>query len=507
MKTTLYTLCAAALLLASCANDPAEGIPAGTPGTNGSNLPQGTFVIDYTASTGDAQTRLAANERIQSLDYLLYEKTAGGNDFLLKKKRSIPDIGSDTQWPLTRENMTWAQREALKDTLNQSSEYKMVFVANADPEIWDNSPVLENVDEGDNFNDGRLVLPPRLFTNKDMYYMWSNHDDPLVGSRYNKDNPASMEITLERMINKVEVKLDETWSKYTEEELDAELNRIIEDYYEGLISSDPQGTLYTDVKDRLDKLAAGLSVGALYGVYGNARDEVKRFIGTPEFANGIINTDMAQFATEFKNELFNIYKTQCYWAKASTVKIEYETEAYAQAIDFTTKTVASKEKDELNYELIDNAFVYYTFGNNVSGESNTLNQVANFLFMKENESEPVLIIPGTELPINDKTGGNNYYQFACNPIGNIDDTNKKTYELPAFNIKEKYGTNNWTEDNLNIVVGSLNTFENYLNNNSGYNDPDDEGKEYVYKASKLTEIYLKFDYPDVTVSPTWEQNQ
>ena len=138
------------LLLAACTNDPSEDILSNVPG-NG-NLPQGTFVIDYTASTGDAQTRLAANERIQSLDYLLYEKTAGGSDFLLKKKRSIPDIGLGTQWPLTRENMTWEQREALKDTLNQSSEYKMVFVANAAPEIWNDSPVLENVNKGDNFN-------------------------------------------------------------------------------------------------------------------------------------------------------------------------------------------------------------------------------------------------------------------------------------------------------------------------------------------------------------------
>ena len=74
MKTTRYTLLAAALLLAaSCANDPVEDII--NPSAPGTALPGGTFVIDYTAGMEGADTRngLDANKRIQSLDYLIYQ--------------------------------------------------------------------------------------------------------------------------------------------------------------------------------------------------------------------------------------------------------------------------------------------------------------------------------------------------------------------------------------------------------------------------------------------------
>ena len=99
-------------------------------------------VVDYAVSEG-AQTKalgegLSASERISSLIYLLYDASGA-----LVKERVIPDIGSDTQWPLKRPdadgqggNMTWAQREALKDTLAAGQSFTAVFVANADPELF-----------------------------------------------------------------------------------------------------------------------------------------------------------------------------------------------------------------------------------------------------------------------------------------------------------------------------------------------------------------------------------
>lgn len=103
---------------------------------------EGMRVVDYAVSEG-AQTKalgegLSASERISSLIYLLYDASGA-----LVKERVIPDIGSDTQWPLKRPdadgqggNMTWAQREALKDTLAAGQSYTAVFVANADPELF-----------------------------------------------------------------------------------------------------------------------------------------------------------------------------------------------------------------------------------------------------------------------------------------------------------------------------------------------------------------------------------
>ena len=485
------------LLLAACTNDPTEDIVDVAPGT----LPEGTFVIDYTASTGDASTRATAAERIQSLDYLLYESTDNGTTFTLKHRRSIPDIGETTVWPLNRETMTWKQRQALKDTLNTACQYKMVFVANADKSIWSNTEVLQNVTEGNStFDEGRLVLPPRVFRENDMYYMWSNHDKPLLGSEYSKDNPAQMDILLQRMINKVEVKLDDAIP--TEEaELGTYLQNIIETYYKTLIASSPKGKLYTNIENNLTQLANDLSVGALSGVYGNARDVIKNFITSSDFINGIINQDLSTFTTTFKESILNQYKLLCYWNPISYVKIEYEQNSYAQAIDFTQKSIASNTtNDPLSYSLNNNTFIYYIFGNNESGNNNTLNHVSKFCFIKADQPTPLFTISGAQLPINKLTGGNNYYSFTCNPIENIDDTQETTYELPSFSIKEKYGNDNWTKDNLNIpAIGNISNFENYLNNNSGYKDAND----YVYQNSTLESIYLKFNYPIVTISPQW----
>ena len=211
MKTTRYTLLAAALLLAaSCANDPVEDII--NPSAPGTALPGGTFVIDYAAGMEGADTRLPANQRIQSLDYLIYQSTTKDGDYTLLKKRSIPDIGPNTPWPLTRDNMTWEQREALKDTLSTSHYYKMVFVANADDTIWNTDDIsgfhaLQNVEEGSDFNDGRLVLPPRVFKENDMYYMWTGTVTP---DEADENHTVNRQVLLRRMINKVEVKLDES---------------------------------------------------------------------------------------------------------------------------------------------------------------------------------------------------------------------------------------------------------------------------------------------------------
>ena len=90
-------------------------------------LADGQFIVDY---SGEVTTRAIKDnaekgERINSLTYLLYMQQ--DNDYVLQKRREIPGLnetGTDANgnptyesWPLTRDNMTWEQREALKDTL------------------------------------------------------------------------------------------------------------------------------------------------------------------------------------------------------------------------------------------------------------------------------------------------------------------------------------------------------------------------------------------------------
>lgn len=158
----------------------------------------GKVVVDYTLDAVEPASRADGSETdspetsssspIRSLTYLLYEKT--GTDevdnavYTLVKRREIRDITEKTQWPMTRENMTWNQREDLKDTLDRSSEYKVVFVANAAASLHDGEQVLFNASldvetpEGEEpqepllgFTDAYLKMPQAAFTDDNLFYV------------------------------------------------------------------------------------------------------------------------------------------------------------------------------------------------------------------------------------------------------------------------------------------------------------------------------------------------
>ena len=120
-------LLAGLCLCAGCENE----IPEPT----ASVVSAGKFVVDYTAAAGAATRVIHENQpkgvRINSLTYLLYSEEG-----TLEKRREIPGLDTDGEsWPLRRENMSWEQREALKDTLSQGETYHAVFVANIDSAV------------------------------------------------------------------------------------------------------------------------------------------------------------------------------------------------------------------------------------------------------------------------------------------------------------------------------------------------------------------------------------
>lgn len=120
-------LLAGLCLCAGCENE----IPEPT----ASVVSAGKFVVDYTTAAGAATRVIHENQpkgvRINSLTYLLYSEEG-----TLEKRREIPGLDTDGEsWPLRRENMSWEQREALKDTLSQGETYHAVFVANIDSAV------------------------------------------------------------------------------------------------------------------------------------------------------------------------------------------------------------------------------------------------------------------------------------------------------------------------------------------------------------------------------------
>lgn len=214
---------AASLLLAVCACGK-EDLNTTTDTGNGGTvaaLPEGTFVVDYSVSDGEIsradQDRL--NTSISSLLYLLYD-----SEGMLVKEREIPGIGTDTKWPLTRENMSWEQREALKDTLNVEMTYTAVFLANTDAELFKDASgkaeqvfFYKTVTEGadgtsetryDNLKDVYLKLPSVPFNDKNMFYI-SKHtlsakeaEGTVVNDR---ETPYNCPVTLKRLVSRMDM--------------------------------------------------------------------------------------------------------------------------------------------------------------------------------------------------------------------------------------------------------------------------------------------------------------
>ncbi len=186
-------------------------------------MPEGTFVVDYSVSDGETsrafEGNLQANERISSLLYLLYD-----SEGRLVKEREIPGIDQDTKWPLERENMSWEQREALKDTLNVEMTYTAVFLANTDAELFKDASgkaeqvfFYKTVTEGTdgtseityaNLQDVYLKLPSVPFNDKNMFYISKhtlsakNAEGTVVNDR---DTPYNCLVTLKRLVSRMDM--------------------------------------------------------------------------------------------------------------------------------------------------------------------------------------------------------------------------------------------------------------------------------------------------------------
>ena len=196
----LWMAFAALLLCTGCNEDalPDKTAPA-----------RGAVIVDYTV--GELQTRsvsheaLAANERIKSLTYLLYD-----NEGLFVKKREIPDISSmeSGDWPMKRSTMTWAQREALKDTLEQGRSYTAVFIANADKSLFADEEVLHIAETEDGeetavaLDEVYLSLPTTTaFNDHNMFYLCVKQ---ISSDGYDRDNHCDCPVTLQRIVSRTD---------------------------------------------------------------------------------------------------------------------------------------------------------------------------------------------------------------------------------------------------------------------------------------------------------------
>lgn len=188
-----------ALGLASCERDALLEEPTG-----GNTLAEGHFVVDY---SGEVTTRAIKDnatkgERINSLTYLLYQWSTdenGNGEGTLVKSREIPGLEGDKEkWPLTRENMSWEQREALKDTLNVGGEYRAVFIANIARGLWEDERYLK---DSTTYSTAYLQLPDEPFADNNMFYLATAAID---GTTATREEPVNCPIVLKRVVTRTD---------------------------------------------------------------------------------------------------------------------------------------------------------------------------------------------------------------------------------------------------------------------------------------------------------------
>ena len=188
-----------ALGLASCEREVLLEEPTG-----GNTLAEGHFVVDY---SGEVTTRAIKDnatkgERINSLTYLLYQWSTdenGNGKGTLVKSREIPGLeGSEEKWPLTRENMSWKQREALKDTLSVGGEYRAVFIANIAQDLWNGARYLK---DSTTYSTAYLQLPQEPFADNNMFYLSTAEID---GTTATREEPVNCPIVLKRVVTRTD---------------------------------------------------------------------------------------------------------------------------------------------------------------------------------------------------------------------------------------------------------------------------------------------------------------
>lgn len=397
-------------ILSACSEE-LEGVDAGT---DVPVLDTDCFVVDYTVEGNEGLSRGENPSPITSLTYLLYQ------DGELVKERQIPDISSETVWPLTRENMTWEQREALKDTLQAWGNYQVVFVANA---IYPASG--ENEDAGISYITGKdsyqtlaLQMPAQPFSADNMFYLFSSEikkeDDT------DRDHPLNCPVTLKRVVSCVELQ------RIQISEQDAYLKERVGKLYDLLIGD--QGAIATSVQKQLIALA-----NAIQTEVDKAPDQ---YPNVDKFLKSIPNLSITGDDTFRKNciqalmeddDLSSILERQIIPWKNTKVSLTFDKTATGLKIsDFTVSGGTDEAPVGYSYELgKDGTLSFIGLGVDPVDpvDPNAIPSwyklVSIALTTKERTSQTVTISVSSTSPLFMQGGKNQKLVYECDPLGEI----------------------------------------------------------------------------------------
>lgn len=398
-------------ILSACSEE-LEGVDAGT---DVPVLDTDCFVVDYTVEGNEGLSRGENTSPITSLTYLLYQ------DGELVKERQIPDISSETVWPLTRENMTWEQREALKDTLQAWGNYQVVFVANA---VYPASG--ENEDAGISYITGKdsyqtlaLQMPAQPFSADNMFYLFSSEikkeDDT------DRDHPLNCPVTLKRVVSCVELQ------RIQIPERDAYLKERTGKLYDLLIGDRDQGAIATSVQEQLNALANAIQteVDKAPDQYPNVDEFLKSIpylsiTGDDTFRKNCIQALMED------DDLSSILERQIIPWENTKVSLAFDKATFATGLkicDFTVSGGTDEAPVGYSYELGEDGTLSFI---GLGVDPVDPNAVPSWyklasitLPTKEETSQTVTISASSTSPLFMQGGKNQKLVYECDPLGEI----------------------------------------------------------------------------------------
>lgn len=398
-------------ILSACSED-LEGVDAGT---DVPVLDTDCFVVDYTVEGNEGLSRGENTSPITSLTYLLYQ------DGELVKERQIPDISSETVWPLTRENMTWEQREALKDTLQAWGNYRVVFVANA---VYPASG--ENEDAGISYITGKdsyltlaLQMPAQPFSADNMFYLFSSEIEKEDDT--DRDHPLNCPVTLKRVVSCVELKRIQIKEQEQESYLKERAGKL---YY--LLIGD-QGAIATSVQKQLIALANAIQteVDKAPDQYPNVDEFLKSIpylsiTGDDTFRKNCIQALMED------NDLSSILERQIIPWENTEVSLTFDKATFATGLkicDFTVSGGTDEAPVGYSYELGEDGTLSFI---GLGVDPVDPNAVPSWyklasitLPTKEETSQTVTISASSTSPLFMQGGKNQKLVYECDPLGEI----------------------------------------------------------------------------------------
>lgn len=397
-------------ILSACSEE-LEGVDAGT---DVPVLDTDCFVVDYTVEGNEGLSRGENTSPITSLTYLLYQ------DGELVKERQIPDISSETVWPLTRENMTWEQREALKDTLQAWGNYQVVFVANA---VYPASG--ENEDAGISYITGKdsyqtlaLQMPAQPFSADNMFYLFSSEikkeDDT------DRDHPLNCPVTLKRVVSCVELQ------RIQIPEQDAYLKERTGKLYDLLIGD--QGAIATSVQEQLNALADAIQAkaGESSESYPDLEDFLKNICGLSITEDETFKDKCIQALVKEDNDLSSILERQIIPWENTEVSLTFDKATFAtgsKISDFTVSGGTDEAPVGYSYELGEDGTLSFIGLGVDPVDPNAIPSwyklVSIALTTKEETSQTVTISASSTSPLFMQGGKNQKLVYECDPLGEI----------------------------------------------------------------------------------------